>query len=136
MQDVSLLSTLVATQLQFANHWISLHSYGTSNDSMDEALSEQIMYEALSSGNLLKQDASVADTFVAIDTINGRIYAQSAYDILTNGKKNFTLNPTINSIVIDSNKTVNSIEQRIANIIMSIHQIKISVRYKTALNPI
>lgn len=136
LQDVSLLSTLAATQLQFANHWISLHSYGASNSGMDEALSEQIMYEALSSGNLLKQDVSVADTFVAIDTVNGRIYAQSAYNILTNGKENFTLNPTVNSIVINSNKMADSIEQRIANIIMSIHQIKISVRYKAALNPI
>lgn len=136
LQDVSLLTSLLGTQLQFANHWISLHSYGEPDPGMDELLTEQIMYEALSSGNILKQDASIADTFVAIDTVNGRVYVKSAFDILDKDKNRFILNPTINNIVIKSNKFANTWEQRIANIVMSVHQIKIKVTYRAPLDPL
>lgn len=143
LQDVSLLTNLAATPLQFANHWISLHSYSNlrkeyqkAKENMDDALTAQTMYIVLSRGNLLKQDAIAADTFVAIDTVNGRVYTNSVYDILRNGKNNFILNPLISSIVIKSNKEAGSADQRIAKIIMDLHQIKIKVTYRAQLEPL
>lgn len=135
LQDVSLLSTLAATEMQFANHWISLHSYGMASGSVDDALSEQVVYEALSRGNMLKQDVLTADTFVAIDVSTGRVYAKTMHDILTNNQDNFTLSPAISSIAVHGNNFADTIEQRIANILISIHQTKISVSYRVTLDP-
>jgi len=40
-------------------------------------------YEALVHGNMLKQNVTESNVFVAIDVIQGRVYVKTAYNILT-----------------------------------------------------
>lgn len=132
LQDVSLITNLLATENQFANHWINLHAHSISNTNMDNELQRHIEYEALAAGNLLKKGSSVADTFVVIDAVNGKVYSQSVKEILTKGNNNFILKPILNSIRINNNYA-QTLEQRISNILLSLHQQKISVSYKVSL---
>lgn len=132
LQDVSLISSLVSTEEQFGNHWLNLHALNTSADRKritDEEFAKHIQYEALAAGNLLKKGAAVADTFVAIDAVQGRVYAKSVKDILTNNTKYFSLKPPIASISI-ANERAETYHHRIANILLELHQKKISVGYK------
>lgn len=132
LQDVSLITNLLATENQFANHWINLHAHSISNANMDNELQRHIEYEALAAGNLLKKGSSVADTFVVIDAVNGKVYSQSVKEILTKENNNFILKPVLNSIRINNNYA-QTLEQRISNILLSLHQQKISVSYKVSL---
>ena len=133
LQDVSLVSSLAATQAQFANHWISLHSYkGMNHNEADNVMKTHIEYEALVAGNLLKQGAATANTFIVIDVKQGRVYAKSTKEILL-GDNNFILNPSLNNIFFSNNKWANTWEQRIANILIELHKIKVSVMYKVNL---
>ena len=52
------------------------------NRDVEEALGDHIKYEALVSGNLLKQNVSLTDTFLAMDSNKGLVYAVSTKDIL------------------------------------------------------
>lgn len=134
LQDVSLMTSLATTVSNFANHWLNLHSLNLSSNLLDSALEEHIKYEALVSGNLLKQGASLADTFVAIDVVSGRVFSASTKDILNNKtSSNFYLSPRVGSIAIGGNKLASSWEQRISNILQSVHAVKINVGLNISL---
>lgn len=126
LQDINLLYSLAATVPHFANHWLNLHALKLNSTSLDFALEEAMRYEALASGNLLKQNASLANTFVAIDVSGGNVYAASTKDILLGRSgNNILLRPDIRSIQIENNKAI-TVEQRIANIVRQLHRQKIS----------
>lgn len=132
LQDINLITNLIKTEAQFANHWISLHAYDQMNiEEADETLKKHLEYEALVSGNLLKSGNLVADTFIVIDVSQGRVYTKSTKDILNQGT-NFILNPSLNSIFF-KNEFASTWEERIANILIQMHQKKISVMYKVQL---
>ena len=138
LQDVSLLTSLASTGGNFANHWLNLHCHGLPSASLDEQLEQSIRYEALISGNLLKHGTKRADTFIAIDTINGRVYATSTREIMEKQAPgtNFILNPMVQAIEIGGNVRQNTWEQRIANIINSIHQVKLKASLVVSLRPV
>lgn len=132
LQDINLLTSLAATEQQFANHWLNLHvAQSTWNTAeIDQELKTHMAYEALVSGNLLKTGASIADTFVAIDVINGKVYTNSTYNILKNElNSSFILDPNIGNIRLDNEWDQISYEQRISNIIQQIHKIKVGVMF-------
>ena len=131
LQDISLLTSLATTVSNFANHWLNIHSLNLKSSLLDSVLKEHVKYEALVSGNLLKQGASLADTFVSIDVNTGRVYSASTKDILNEKSSSyFILNPLIENIKINGNTFAATWEQRISNILQSVHAIKI----KTSLN--
>lgn len=138
LQDVSLLTSLAATGGSFANHWLNLHCHHLPSAGMDEALETHIRYEALVSGNLLKHGTKRANTFAAIDVVQGRIYAVGTREIMEKKAPgtNFILNPMIQSIEIKNNIMQDTWAQRIANIINSIHQIKIKASLIVSLQPV
>ena len=138
LQDVALLTSLATTTTGFANHWLNLHCASVAlpgTASLDKVLEEHIKYEALVSGNLLKKGASKADTFVAIDTLKGRVYSASTKDILTGkASSNFYLRPNIGTLHIGGNDFANTWEARISKILQSVHATKISVILNVRLN--
>lgn len=137
LQDVSLLTSLVTTQSEFANHWLNIHTLKLSSALLDSALKEHMRYEALVSGNMLKKGASLADTFVAIDVANGRVYSASTKDILNNKTSSqFLLKPNISNLYIGGNQKASSWSQRIANILKNVHQTKISAILNVSLKPV
>ena len=132
LQDVSLISSLIATEEQFGNHWINLHALNVNSSRKkltDEEFKKHVQYEALAAGNLLKKGAAIADTFVVIDAEKGQVFAKTVKDILRNGTNFFTFKPNISSISIN-NERASSYTHRISNILLSLHQQKISVSYK------
>ena len=137
LQDINLLYSLAATVPHFANHWLNIHAASSFKyPLLDSALAEAMRYEALVSGNLLKQGASLANTFVAIDTTHGRVYTASTREILLNNNgKNILLRPDIRTIRLENSEKVTT-EQRIANIIRQVHKTQISATMKIALSPI
>jgi hypothetical protein len=140
LQDVSLISSLVTTENQFGNHWLNLHMQSAKNMSSntsdaDEILKQHIAYEALAAGNLLKTDATIADTFVAIDVVKGRVYVQRISDILSNDFSSFIFKPVLQSLTFENNRA-DTWEQRISNILQQIHQNKISVSYRVNMKEI
>lgn len=132
LQDVNLITNLITTEAQFANHWLNLHALNIPNQDMDNELKKYIEYEALVAGNMLKKGTTIADTFIVIDATQGRVFAKSTKDILQNYEDNFILDPMIENIAI-SNQFASTWEERIANILLSLHQQSISVSYKVAL---
>lgn len=135
LQDVDLLSSLVTTSVDFANHWLNIHSLKglgftekqSALKNMDDALTEHIKFQALVSGNALKQGNTYADTFVAIDTSTGKVLAISTKELLkgTSNTK-FYINPFIGDIYF-TNRMASSSNERIANIISEVRKIKIKV---------
>lgn len=136
LQDVALLTSLATTVGDFANHWLNIHTLNLNSNLLDQALEEHIKYEALVSGNLLKSGSLMADTFVAIDVASGRVYAASTKEILKNkSTSNFILSPKLNTLQIGGNKFVGTWQQRISNILHSVHQTKIKVVLNASLPP-
>ena len=143
LQDVGLLYQLAVTAGDFGNHWLNLHCQQVMThhfeNLLNDELEEQIKYEALVSGNLLKQGTLKANTFVAMDATKGKVIALSAKDILKGRMGNtgviFNLNPKIENIVFD-NKWADTWESRIANVIAQVHQTKIKVSLRVNVNKI
>ena len=146
LQDVNLLYNLLATASQFGNHWINLHSLGRINSNIlgvkrkdvDLELKKQIIYEALTSGNLLKEKASAANIFVAIDIKTGRVYYNSTYNILNNMINKFNISPKIETLNFRKINQGNykDANQRISALLAKIHQTKLKVVFNIPLDPI
>ena len=120
--------------MQFTTEYY-IHTLNLNSALLDSALKEHIKYEALVSGNLLKSGAAQADTFVAIDVTTGRVYSASTKDILNNKtSSNFILKPEISGIKIGGNQMASSWQQRISNILQSVHATKISAILNISLN--
>ena len=134
LQDINLINALAATEGQFANHWINLHlaNYPFSTQEIDEVFQDTLAYEALAAGNMLKKDAQIADTFVAIDAVNGVVYTATTADILNNNISNFTFHPSLGSIRF-TNEKASTWDARIAGILREIHQNKVAVMYSINL---
>lgn len=134
LQDVSLLSALASTADQFGNHWLNMHALGINNSKADDEFTKQIQYEALASGNLLKQGAKVADSFVSIDATRGRVLVQTTKDILKKGTNSFIIKPELRDITFANEWSDKSWQDRIVNLLMDIHQHQISVSFKISFD--
>ena len=142
LQDVSLMYQLLSTQNNFANHWLNCQCLYNQNMSinrtrteLDAVLLDQMKYEALVHGNMLKQNVTESNVFVAIDVIQGRVYIKTAYDILTDNNA-FELSQTMNDLMLYQYNTFEEqgVAYRIANIIQGLRQKQIgfslSIQFK------
>jgi hypothetical protein len=134
LQDVNLLTSLLTTESEFANHWLNIHSLGINSSDIDETFKEHLKYEALVSGNLLKKKVNLADTFVAINSETGDVFASNTKNILLGETDaNFSFHPLPGTIRLsnkwkDSDGNLKSSAlSRIAAIIANAHAIRISV---------
>ena len=136
--EVSLLDNLIMTQKQFANHWISLHSYNSSRlntdrDAFDEELTLQIMYEALIHGNMLKAGVDEANTFVAINMVNGQVYTRSTREILQSKLiNNIKVSPKLSNIALTNNTSKAGPDARIARIVSQLREKKLQVTFNVS----
>ena len=105
----------------------------------NSALTLELAYEALVSGNPLKGGAGAADTFIYINRQTGDIQVFGAKSILSNKKtlSAIMFKPTIDSINLRKyNKYVgkgNSLQQaqmRISNLVSSLHKMNIHAAIK------
>ena len=142
LQDVSLMYQLLSTQNNFANHWLNCQCLYNQNmfinktrEELDAALLEQMKYEALVHGNMLKQNVTESNVFIAIDVIQGQVYMKTAYDILTDNNA-FELSQTMNDLMSYEYNTYEEqgVAYRIANIIQGLRQKQIgfslSIQFK------
>ena len=121
LQEVSLFYNLLATDINFSKHWLKLHyakKVGLANKKKyDDELTKQILYEALVSGNLLKQQfpnqnlPETANYLIILDSNTGKVIIKSTYDLLDKAFKNnnngwfpFIIKPDIYSIKFDKMK--------------------------------
>ena len=132
-KDIDLFSSLLFLNgyiKQFGTHWLNMHAATMSVDGKENAdliLQQEIAYEALVSGNPLKQGASRANTLVVIDTSSGKVYAESTKDLLTNHLERFSMSD-IAGIHL-ANKKADTYEDRIANILIQTRQKRLTVKY-------
>ena len=142
LQDVSLMYQLLSTQNNFANHWLNCQclynqnmSINKTREQLDAAVLEQMKYEALVHGNMLKQNVTESNVFIAIDVTQGRVYVKTAYDILTDNNA-FELSQTMNDLMLYEYNTYEEqgVAYRIANIIQGLRQKQIgfslSIQFK------
>ena len=121
LQEVSLFYNLLATNINFSKHWLTLHyamntpikKDDLAKKDYDDELTKQILYEALVSGNLLKQASSnnlskTANYIIILDSRTGKVIIKSTYSLLkeafnnsNNGWSPFTIKPNIYSIKFD-----------------------------------
>ena len=121
LQEVSLFYNLLATNINFSKHWLTLHyamntpikKDDLAKKDYDDELTKQILYEALVSGNLLKQASSnnlskTANYIIILDSKTGKVIIKSTYSLLkeafnncNNGWSPFTIKPNIYSIKFD-----------------------------------
>jgi hypothetical protein len=137
LQDINLMYTLAATADQFGNHWINLHASSMDTTEADEVLKDALRYEALVSGNPLKQGSKLPNTFVAIDIDSGKVYTKTAKEMLLKEPNTFTISPKLTSEYFDfrsQNKKKGTVEERISTILQAFHEHKLSVSYKVTFN--
>ena len=138
IQDIRLISSLLSTANNFANHWINCQVLYSGNaniagwkNQLDAALVDQMKYEALAAGNLLKEGDQVANVFIAIDTTQGRVFVKTTYDILTQDDS-FTLNPQVSNLLssADNQSDPRGPDYRIAKLLEKLRQnnVKITLR--------
>ena len=109
------------TNINFSKHWLTLHyamntpikKDDLAKKDYDDELTKQILYEALVSGNLLKQASSnnlskTANYIIILDSKTGKVIIKSTYSLLkeafnnsNNGWSPFTIKPNIYSIKFD-----------------------------------
>lgn len=127
----------------FGNHWLNLHAHrkkviqkGGLLPRLEEAnkiLKFETAYEALASGNPLKNAKYTANVFVVIERKTGKVYAHSTTDMLEENSanlNNFIFEPETAFSKRYKNLWANSIEERIASILMDVHKTKVQVTYK------
>lgn len=152
LQDVDLLVTLVFlnSQIQnlenFGNHWLNMHTLQANqeikktkkmneiNERMNKIFAAEVALEAFSIGNPFKQNITAAQGLVVLDISKGTIkyvslrQAFQAFDRGQSSNTYFTPNlvETIRARKIP-NTEANTVETRLNNILVSLHQKKIAV---------
>ena len=143
LQEVNLFYTLLNTADKFGTHWINLHALVSKNltknkKEADEALQEQIKFEALVSGNLLKQrqaqNPAFANFFIGLDSKNEKFRIVDTKTLLK--KDIFTFSPKIQSLNKFTNRRGSDVNERINNILLNLQKEKITVRAKIQLSTI
>jgi hypothetical protein len=129
LQTIHLLYTLAATETSFANHWLNRHALGIDANSFDEVLKDTLRYEALVTGNPLKQPQEFADTFIWIDPNIGKVYVNSAKNMLNNQKDKFSITG-LDKIDFNNDWSEEGAAKRIALLLNHVHAQKIKVSYK------
>lgn len=130
----------------FGTHWINMHalnnkkgySFNTEQKNADLILKQEMAYEALVSGNPLKQNASEANTFIYIDRTSGKVSVENTIDILKNIDKKLVFSGSskdLSSIHL-ANKKANTPEDRVLKILTKLHSMKISVLYNSTFKTI
>ena len=137
LQDVNLIYSLLSTEESFGKHWLNLHSLGLHKfmHPINEEFEKQIKYEALASGNLLKQAGGIgpnsANVFIAIDVQEGKVFVKDAYTLLTQNKENFFISPELNSISFLQYNTLSvTWQHRVAKILSKVRKPKLRASLK------
>ena len=149
-KDINILYALIGLNNlkyleNFGNHYLNLHAHernvATNNNLTDELeesekiLKYEVAYEALASGNPLKATKERANTFVVIERKTGQVYAFSTKKMLEeNGAdlNNFNFSPESIFSREYLNEYQDSVEARLANVLMQVHKAKVSVYYKAS----
>ena len=104
----------------------------SNKNNADEVLKQELAYEALVSGNPLKDVKNVANIFVVIDRFSGKVYAKSTKKILLEDFNQITMSSDISTIHYN-NKFSSTPGQRIANILIQAHKEKIQIGFKVQI---
>lgn len=133
-KEISLFSSLAYLEQyeQFGTHWLNMHTgtiKGSGRASADKTLKQEIMYEALVSGNPLKQKVDHANIFVYIDRKTGRVLVKDTKTLLTKESERIRITPQIEGIKFTNRFSKKSFEDRISSILMQAHgkQLKASM---------
>ena len=120
------------------NHWLNLHTIHPGrgkiidkNSQIDNIIKKEVAFQALSSGNPFKQGIDKANVFVYINRDLGKVYVKSVKDILNNFS-DFSGLDKISRIFLQNHK-MNGIEDRITNVLIQLHQQKVSVSLKVKI---
>ena len=133
----------------FGNHWLNFHAmhkrdnaslgFNTSNmEEADQIVKTELAFEALSSGNALKQNTKNANVFVYINRATGQVYVKTVAEILQDLSR---FGGSLNSIsdwrirndfqVAESQeKKEAAITTRLSKILGQLHGKKISISYR------
>lgn len=139
-----LVSLLYLNQryVNFGNHWLNMHvttidkAYNLINqndiNNADEILTQEMAYEALVSGNPLKTASLNSNIFIVIDRFSGKVFAKSTKELLLSDFNSFSINPDITTLRF-SNQFASTYEDRIANVLLQLHKIKLNIGFHVKL---
>lgn len=124
--------TYLENKEKFGTHWLNMHAgsiRGFSADikKADDILEKEIGYEALVAGNPLKQGTKQANVFIHLNRANGDVQVWSTRDLLVHEFHRLNISPSVRDIILDNTYSHNSAEERIAKLLLDLHQIEISV---------
>lgn len=133
--DVPLMATLVYLENRehFGTHWLNMHAgrvlRGNKSDRTraDEILEKEIGYEALVSGNPLKENQNQANVFIQLDRANGQVKVWSTKDLLLNQFHRLKMSPSISEILLPNPYSDTDAYARIAAVLMAVREIELSV---------
>ena len=124
---------------KIGTHWLNIHAAGTHNTAspmysgpaaeLNEILRYELAYEALVSGNPLKQGASSANVFTFLNRATGQVYIKSARDVLLEDFDRFVFDKDLDSMHFD-NQRAETADGRIENLLQQIHQVTFKVSFK------
>jgi len=139
LQDVNFAYSLAKSAENFGNHYIQLLLLNRSTKKFEEAHKSELAYEALVHGNLLKESAVNADTFVFIDLNSGKVRTMSTKSMLENylEKFKFSYSTDFGKVLRKSNYWVSSkgigaeeaARKRVVSLYNALRMLKISVAY-------
>ena len=154
LQSVNLFYTMVylnRLQGDLGNHWLNMHvrrkwrikdNVIQQDEALNNAIKRELTIEALVTGNPLKENVKYANVFIAIDSLNGKVYLESTSKMLTDDyiKKYITFKPDPSNLLIrnhyfnsNDNNDINAAFNRIKDILYTLHQYNISVKFNMAL---
>lgn len=140
-KNLSLFYTLLYLNREgnFANHWLNLHAEhkdgkrisSNSKTEIDDIMAFEIRYEGLVSGNPLKESQH-SNVFVFMNYKTGEVFVKSTYDILNDIdiEKLIPIRPNPASITIHNKWSPNGADNRIANLLIKMHQTNVHVSYR------
>lgn len=124
---------------KIGTHWLNIHAAGTHNSAspmtsgpaadLNEILKYELAYEALVSGNPLKQGSSSANVFTFLNRATGQVYIKSARDMLLEDFERFVFDKDLDTMHFDNQKAETA-DKRIENLLQQIHKVTFKVSFK------
>lgn len=114
----------------FGNHWLNMHAgrllKSSAKNNADLILKQEFAYEALVTGNPLKNNAAPAEVFIAIDRHSGKVFINNTYNILNKQFNSFSFSRNLSNIKFQ-NRRADTAEHRIINLLQQVRQTQITV---------
>lgn len=131
-RDVNLFMALafLESKQQFGTHWLNMHAgelKGTKRKEADEILKQEIAFEALISGNPLKQNTTNANVFVSLDRKSGKAFVRSTRELLLKEFDRIKITPDVRGVILENSKS-ETIQDRISRILLDAHATQFKVK--------